>query len=108
MVGLGRRYRRFGRMSVVSQMFRGDIDSRLDMAKAASPSGLVTRKTPPFLIYHGDRDWLVPPDQGFKLYSALRMNGVPSKFVDVKNKGHAFDLGEPQIGQGAAFFHKHL
>jgi acetyl esterase/lipase len=108
LVDLGRRYQRFGRLSIISQMFRGNVDDRLDLARAASPCKLVTRNAPPFLIYHGDRDWLVPPDQGFKLHAALWRNHVPSEFVIVKNKSHAFVLDDFQVRQVAAFFHKHL
>jgi acetyl esterase/lipase len=108
LVELGHRYQRFGRLSVISQMFRGNIDDRLDLAHAASPASLVTRNAPPFLIYHGDRDWLVPPAQGFKLHAALCANHVPSNFVLVKNKGHAFTLNEKQVFEVAAFFHQHL
>jgi acetyl esterase/lipase len=108
MVGLGRRYQHFGRLSVVSQMFRGNIEERLDLAHSASPCNLVTRKAPPFLIYHGDRDWLVPMDQCFKLHAALRKKQVPSEVVVVKDQGHAFALDDTQLSQVAAFFRKHL
>lgn len=108
MVGLGRRYQRFGRLSVVSQMFRGDIEQRLDLAHAASPYQLVTLEAPPFLIFHGDRDWLVPPDHGHRLHAALRRKHVPSEFIVLNNEGHAFPLDHAQIEQVAAFFEKHL
>jgi acetyl esterase/lipase len=108
LVVLGRRYRGFGRLSVVSQMFRGDIDERLDLARAASPARLVTPNAPPFLIYHGERDWLVPLEHGVMLHAALLRKHVPSEFVVVKNKSHAFVLDHSQVAQVAAFFRRHL
>lgn len=108
MVSLGRRYQHFGRLSVLSQMFRGDIEDRLDLAVAASPSKLVTRNAPPFLIYHGDRDWLVPLEHGVVLHAALLRKGVASELVIVNGKSHAFALDEKQVSQVADFFHKHL
>jgi acetyl esterase/lipase len=108
MVDLGRRYQHFGQLSVISQMFRGNINDRLDLAHAASPACLVTRNAPPFLIYHGDRDPLVPLDQSYKLHAALSSNRVPSMLVVVKNKSHAFALNKGQVFQVAAFFHQYL
>jgi acetyl esterase/lipase len=108
MIELGRRYAHFRNFSVFSQMFRGDIESRIHLAKDASPVSHVTRRAPPFLIYHGDRDWLVPPDQGWRLHSALKRAGVDSHFEIVEGKGHAFDLDDKQLAEVAAFFRKHL
>jgi acetyl esterase/lipase len=108
MVELGRRYARFRRWSVITQMFRGDIESRLHLAREASPVSHVTRRAPPFLIFHGDRDWLVPPEQGWRLHSALKHAGVDSRFEIVNGKGHAFVLDDRQLAEVAAFFRQHL
>jgi acetyl esterase/lipase len=108
MVSLGRRYARFRKFSVVNQMFRGDIESRLDLAREASPVSHVTRRAPPFLIYHGDRDWLVPVDQGWRLHSELSRAGVDSQIEIVKGKGHAFALDHAQLDEVAHFFRQRL
>jgi acetyl esterase/lipase len=108
MVELGRRYAHFRRLSIVSQMFRGDIESRLHLARQASPVSHVTRRAPSFLIYHGELDWLVPPDQGHRLHNTLRRAGVHSHLEIVSGKGHAFALDDKQLAEVAAFFRTHL
>jgi dipeptidyl aminopeptidase/acylaminoacyl peptidase len=108
LVVMGRRYANYGRFSIFSQMFDGTIADRRAEARAASPVIYASRNSPPFLIYHGDKDWLVPPEQSEILDAALRKAGVQSKLVIVKGKGHAFGLDEAQLKQVAAFFHDHL
>ena len=108
MVELGRRYAHFHRFSVVTQMFRGDIENRLDQARAASPLTYVSRNAPPFLIIHGDRDWLVPPDQSRHLHRALKKAGAESHLDIVKGKGHAFALDDGQLDEVAHFFRRRL
>jgi acetyl esterase/lipase len=43
---------------------------------------------PPFLIFHGDKDPLVPLCQSERLYEQLQKNGVKSELVIVKDGGH--------------------
>jgi len=108
LVVMGRRYANYGRLSIFSQMFDGEIANRRAEARAASPVTYASRSSPPFLIFHGDKDWLVPPEQSETLDAALRKAGVESKLVIVKGKGHAFGLDQSQLEQVAAFFRKHL
>jgi acetyl esterase/lipase len=49
---------------------------------------------PPFLIFHGDADPLVPHCQSEKLFAALQKAGVPSQLVLVPNAGHGPGLFE--------------
>ena len=56
-----------------------DPDALAAVASAASPLLLVTPETSPIMIFQGDQDPLVPPDQGLALRDALAAKGV--KFV---------------------------
>jgi acetyl esterase/lipase len=108
LVALARRYERFHRLSVFHLMFHGDIEKRLELAREASPVSHVTRQAPPFVIFHGDRDWLVPLAQSRELDSALKQAGVNSELVVVHGRGHAFTLNREQLVQIAGFFRAYL
>ena len=108
LVRMGRRFAHYGRFSIFSQMFDGEIADRRTEARAASPLTYVRRNSPPFLLLHGDEDWLVPQEQSELLHDALQKSGVESELLIVNGQGHAFDLNETQLRQVAAFFRKHL
>ncbi|MGB9749815.1 MAG: stalk domain-containing protein [Caldisericia bacterium] len=55
-----------------------------------SPISYVSKDDPPFLIIHGEKDNLVPIEQGEILYNALSREEVKVKFIKVKNGGHGF------------------
>lgn len=70
---------------------------RPDLAKAASPVSYVDEKDPPFLIIHGEKDDLVSPRQSQLLHSWLKVKGVPSELIIVKDAPHfgaMFDVEE--------------
>ncbi len=56
----------------------------------ASPINHVSADDPPFLILHGAKDDLVPPNQSQTFYKALLTAGVPAQLVMVENAGHGF------------------
>ena len=108
MVALGRRYAKFKRASILTQMFDGDIEQRLDVAREASPLAHVSAHSPPFLLWHGRRDFIVPPQQSVAFDCALREAGVESRLVILGGKTHAFGLNRAQLDEVATFFHRHL
>ncbi|MBM3181366.1 MAG: alpha/beta hydrolase [Chloroflexi bacterium] len=59
-------------------------------AALASPVTYVTPDDPPFLLFHGDSDPLVPIEQSQILLAALQAAGVPAELVTVENAGHSF------------------
>ena len=59
-------------------------------AALASPVTYVTPDDPPFLLFHGDSDPLVPIEQSQIFLAALQAAGVPAKLVTVENAGHSF------------------
>jgi acetyl esterase/lipase len=108
LVALGRRYARFKRASVLTQMFDLEIEDCLDVARNASPLTHVCAQSPPFLLWHGKMDFLVPPEQSVALDHALRAAGVESRLNLLPRKTHAFSLTRLQRDEAAAFFHRHL
>lgn len=56
--------------------------------RRASPVTYVSRDDPPFFLYHGTWDKLVPPDHAQDLHDALLAAGVPSELFWLKARGH--------------------
>lgn len=73
-----------------SQLIGGAIPENKGKAVAASPITYVSKKSPPFLILHGDKDRSVPFNQSELLDAALKKAGVDSTFIPVKGVGHGF------------------
>lgn len=59
-----------------------------EKVKAANPMTYITKKTPPFLLLHGDKDTLVSPSQTEKLHKALVTKGIDSTRYIVKGAAH--------------------
>jgi len=57
----------------------------------ASPIKYVAKGAPPFLIFHGTKDWIVPIEQSRCLAEKLKDVGVSVKLVEVPNEGHGWE-----------------
>lgn len=57
----------------------------------ASPVTYITPDDPPFLIFHGDNDGVVPYQQSEILHEQLTTAGVPSELIIVKNGDHSLN-----------------
>ncbi len=66
----------------------GTGDARL---AAASPVTYVSADDPPFLIFHGDKDAVVPVEQAEILDGRLKAAGVPSTLVIVRGGDHGLN-----------------
>lgn len=67
--------------------------SASDAAEArrrASPITYVTKDDPPFLIFHGTKDELVPVDQARRFAARLKEAGVPVELVIEDGERHGF------------------
>jgi acetyl esterase/lipase len=90
-----------------AQLIGGPVQEKKEACQRANPITYVTRKDPPFLIVHGDKDPLVPLNQSQILYDALKAAGVEVTFHIVKEGGHGFR--DPEVDQMVAdFFLKYL
>jgi acetyl esterase/lipase len=57
----------------------------------ASPVKYVTKDAPPFLIFHGTTDFIVPIEQSRSLAAKLKGAGVSVKLVEVPGEGHGWE-----------------
>lgn len=57
---------------------------------AASPMTHIHENSPPFLIFHGDHDDIVPVDQSKDLFVHLCQAGIPAELHILEGEGHSF------------------
>jgi dipeptidyl aminopeptidase/acylaminoacyl peptidase len=53
-----------------------------------SPANYTSRWQTPMLIVHGQEDYRVDVSEGLQAYTALRLRGLPGKFLYFPNEGH--------------------
>lgn len=71
-----------------SILIGGPIQENKDKCALANPISYVRKDNPPFLIFHGDKDPLVPHCQSEKLAEKLQATGVKNQLVLVPGGGH--------------------
>ena len=71
-----------------SSLIGGAIQENKAKAALTNPINYVSKADPPFLIFHGDKDPLVPHCQSELLYAALQRHEVKSQLVLVPGGGH--------------------
>ncbi len=88
----------------------GSIESDPESARAANPMTYISRKTPPFLLMHGDKDHLVSPSQTQLLHDALTEKGIDSTRYVVEGADHADHYwNQPEVEEViVAFLNAHL
>lgn len=69
-----------------------------------SPARLVTGKAPPFLLIHGDADFLVPLQQSEVMRDALAKSGVPAELIVKKGGGHPWPTIHEEVKVLADWF----
>jgi acetyl esterase/lipase len=88
------------------------FDDKPELYKKVSPIAYVSRTSPPFLLFHGAEDKLVPPRNSTDMAEKLQAAGVSAKAVIVEGEGHgSADWAEKwakSIELAVAFFDKHL
>jgi acetyl esterase/lipase len=98
------------RDSPESQLIGGPIQENKDKAARANPLTYITADAAPILIFHGDKDPLVPLSQSEILVAALQKAGVQATLKTLPGAGHggpAFSSPE-NLTLIAEFFDKHL
>ncbi len=71
-----------------SSLVGGPIQENKEKVATANPISYVKKSNPPFLIFHGDKDPLVPHCQSQLLFEQLQAAGVSSKLVIIPEGGH--------------------
>ncbi|MBC8163150.1 MAG: S9 family peptidase [Roseiflexaceae bacterium] len=76
-----------------------------------SPISAVERVSTPTLILHGEHDRVVPLDQGYEFFRALKDHGVPVELVSYPREGHSISERLHQLDRmrrWLALFEQHL
>ncbi len=71
-----------------SSLVGGPIQENKEKTRLADPAFYVSSKTPPFLLFHGDKDPLVPICETEYFYAVLKSKRVNSTFIPVAGGGH--------------------
>jgi acetyl esterase/lipase len=92
-----------------SSLVGGPIQENREKTRLADPAFYVRNTTPPFLIFHGDKDPLVPFCESEYFYSVLMSKGVKAGFVPVAGGGHGPGVMiEKYYEMMVAFFKEHI
>lgn len=94
-----------------AQLLGETVQANPEKAKRASPATYVSADDPPFLIYQGTKDELVPDKQSIDFTAALKGKSVSADLVLVEGGGHggpAFFSEEAARNKQLAFFDKFL
>lgn len=93
--------------------FRCGIEGKTDeevaeAAVAISPVKQVKPDLPPFLIFHGDADPMVPLNQSKKLVAALKEAGNEAELIVKPGGGHPWPTIAEEVAKLADWFDKNL
>jgi acetyl esterase/lipase len=89
---------------------QGRRNQPAEMLKSASPDTYLSKDDPPLLIFHGDKDQLVPLAQSEHIHKKYREMGLESSFHVIEGAGH----GGPQFSDAQRyklvkqFFDRHI
>ncbi len=79
-----------------------------ELGALISPITHVTPDDPPTLIIHGDKDWLVPIQQGETFIEKLKAAGVDAKLIVKPGADHGWPDMSPDTAAIADWFDAHL
>ncbi|MFD2522441.1 prolyl oligopeptidase family serine peptidase [Emticicia soli] len=92
-----------------SSLIGGAIQENAAKVALANPISYVNKNNPPFLIFHGDKDPLVPDCQSKKLYEKLQKERVQSELVIIAGGGHGPGVMiDKYYSQMTAFFEQEM
>lgn len=99
----------FGSGKLIRQFLGGTKQDIPDTYRAASPITYVTDNAPPFFLFHGNMDSLVPFQQSRKLHETLLANGVKSELFEMRLRGHitSFLTAGNAVGKATGFLVRH-
>lgn len=95
---------------LVPQFLDTTWDKSPETYRKASPVTYISKDDPPFFIYHGGLDQLVPVDHAQDMHDDLLKAGVHSELFILKGRGHitAFLTDGPAFKAAAAFLDRYL
>ncbi len=92
------------------QMVRNFVGDDAAQIREASPIFHVNEKAPPFLIFHGIEDNIVPIEQSRRFQAALKQAGADVELVEFSGEGHGFSppVQAKMTQRAIAFFERTL
>ncbi len=95
---------------LVVQFIGGTRAQKPEAYAQASPARQIGDNAPPFFIYHGRLDQLVPVDHATDFYAQLKAQGVESELYLLRGRGHitSFVLEGQAIEAGIAFLNQQV
>jgi len=97
--------RRFDSGRLIRQFLDGSEQEKPELYRLASPITHVSPSAPPFFLFHGNLDMLVPPEQAEDFHNALLEQGVHSELYMMNLRGHvtSFLTAGDAVEQAMAF-----
>jgi acetyl esterase/lipase len=92
--------------NAVAALLGGSVSEKLALAREASPITYVRKDSVPILLFHGEKDELVPIAQSIALDNALKTTGAQSTLTIYKDKGHAFGLDDAALLDVEKFYER--
>jgi len=94
---------------VLSYWLGGSRNEKPTAFRDASPTSYVTSDDPPFFLFHGESDMIVPISTSQTFQAALREKGITCQHCTDKNSGHIATFSDLQwMDKAIEFFDKHL
>ncbi len=102
--------RKFKSGKLVEQFLGGTLAEVPERYAAASPVTHITPSAPPFFLYHGMDDDLVPVDQATDFQADLAAAGVPTEMMLLRWRGHisTFLTGDNAVDAAIQFLYRTL
>lgn len=76
--------------SMLGPLIGAKFADKPEAHERASPVKYVAKGAPPFLIFHGTKDWVVPVEQSRALATKLKDVGTAVQLVEVPGEGHGW------------------
>ncbi|WP_417512810.1 alpha/beta fold hydrolase [Marinobacter sp.] len=99
----------FGSGKLLRQFLGGAQPDIPDTYRTASPITHVTGDAPPFFLFHGNMDSLVPFRQAKTLHQTLLASGVESELYEMRLRGHvtSFLTAGSAVSEASGFLKRH-
>jgi acetyl esterase/lipase len=94
--------------NAVAVLLGGPVSQRLSLARDASPISYTRKGSIPIMLFHGEKDQIVPVAQSMALDAALKAVGAQSTLIVYKDKGHAFGLDDAALRKVGEFYERSL
>jgi dipeptidyl aminopeptidase/acylaminoacyl peptidase len=73
-------------------LLKSKLDKEPDKYRSLSATNYVNSKNPPIIIFHGEKDNVVPCCQGKEFYELLKTAGVTTEATFVPEGGHGMGM----------------